>query len=326
MFYRLRRDVSRWASKTFYTIDQRKLREAFERIGLGKGMTVCVHSAMSRLGHFEGGPATIIEALTETVTESGCVVMPAYSTIGSVEKYIDQGNIFDVRTTPSAAGALTEVFRTWPGVKRSLHPTNSMTAWGRHAQWLLDGHELSLTPYGDETPFGRMARMKDSYNLLLETSVLSLLHHLQERVEFPNYTLDAQRELVVIDHDGKRRTVRTKVMRRRLPYYIAIPPEGDGDHDWAILHDFALMFPKWREAEAMKLYRLRGYPPILSRRARLTEAGILTSTRLGKGEIGMVRMEPFLDVLIPELSELLARFRSCYELARLEAENLPLYT
>jgi hypothetical protein len=40
----------------------------------------------------------------------------------------------------------------------------------------------------------------------------------------------------------------------------------------------------------------------------------------------MVRMEPFLDVLIPELSELLARFRSCYELARLEAENLPLYT
>jgi hypothetical protein len=201
-----------------------------------------------------------------------------------------------------------------------------MTAWGRHADRLLEGHERSLTPYGDETPFGRMARMDDAYNLLLETSVLSLLHHMQERVGFPNYTIEGVRELTVVDHDGNRRTVQTKVMRRRLPYYIAIPPEGAGDHDWAILHDFALMFPKSREREVARLYRLRGYPPIHSRRAKLAEAGILTSTRVGKGEIGMVRMKPFLDVLSPELTDLIVRFRPCYELARLEAEELPVYS
>jgi hypothetical protein len=112
--------------------------------------------------------------------------------------------------------------------------------------------------------------MDDSYNLMIETSVLSLLHHLQERVDFPNYTLDGVREVNVIDDAGNPRTVATKVMRPRLPYYIAIPSADAHDHEWAILHDFALMFPKTREREVEKLYRLKGYLPILERRKHLT--------------------------------------------------------
>lgn len=326
MLYNFRRAISRKISKTFYSIDRRKLVEAFARLGLRKGMTVCVHSALSRLGHIDGGPAAVIQALMETVTEDGCIVMPSYATLDSVAVYLDQGRVFDVRKTPSAAGALTELFRTWPGVKRSLHPTNAMAAWGKHADMLLAGHELSLTPYGDETPFGRLARMEDSYILMLETCVLSLLHHLQERVDFPNYVLDGIRDVTVIDANGAKRVVRTKAMRQRIPYYIAIPPQDGPGNDWALLHDFALLFPKTREQEVRRLYRLGGYPQIFERRAQLTEAGCLAATRLGMGEIGLLHVKPFLDIEIPEFAAILARYRSCYDLAFLETAQLPRYT
>jgi aminoglycoside N3'-acetyltransferase len=326
MFYNLRRVLNQRLGKALYTIDPRTLREALARIGLRRGMTVVVHSQLSRLGYVQGGPSMVIDTLMETVGSEGCIVMPTYPTRNAGAVYLEEGHVFDVNKTPSAVGVLTEVFRTWPGVQRSLHPTNPVSAWGKDAGKIIEGHELSLTPYGDEAPYGRLARMEDSYNLMLETPVLSLLHHLQERVDFPNYTLDGVREVPVVDSEGRRRTVRTKVMRPRLPYYIAIPPWKGGDHDWAILHDFALMFPRTREREVRKLYRLGGYPQILNRRARLTAAGCLTSTKLGRGEIGMVRIKPFLDILIPELRELIERFRPYYDIARLQAEKLPRYS
>jgi aminoglycoside N3'-acetyltransferase len=326
MFYDLRRLINRQLSKTIYSIGRKDLLTAFSRIGLRKGITVVVHSQLSRLGYLKGGPAALVEALMEVVTDSGCILMPTYPSRGSTADYLEQGNVFDVRHTPSTVGSVTEIFRKLPGVKRSLHPTNPISAWGKNADALLAGHELSATPYGDETPYGRLARMDDAYNLMIDTPVLSLLHHLQERVDFPNYALDGLREARIVDWNGTQRSVMTKVMRPRLPYYIAIPPQDGGDHDWAILHDFALVFPKAREREVRRLYRLGGYPPIFRRRAQLTKAGCLNTSKLGRGEIGLLRIKPFLEIVMPELKGLLDRFRHCYDLERLAAEELPRYS
>lgn len=327
MFYRLRRRARSEIARALYSIDRGKLVDAFSRVGLRPGMTVCVHSAMSRLGYLEGGPAAIIEALIETVGPDGCIVMPTYPSAGSVLDYLDSGEPFNVRTTKSAVGSLTEVFRNWPGVKRSLHPTNPVATWGKGGEALIESHELSPTPYGDETPYGRMARMDNSYNLMMETSVLSLLHHMQERVDFPNYALPGEREATVIDYEGNARTVTTKVMRPRIPYYIAIPSQDGRGVEWAILHDFALVFPKSREREVREMgYRMTGYSPIRNRRTQLEAAGCLNHTKLGKGEIGLLRIKPFLEILIPELEELIERYRPYYALEKLEAADLPRYS
>jgi len=254
--------------------------------------------------------------------------MPSYPTLGSMAKYLDANPVFDVRQTPSKVGSLTELFRTSPGTLRSAHPTNPLAAWGDGAEALLRDHEKSPTPYGDETPFGRLARMETSYILMIETPILSLLHHLQERVNFPNYLLPGEREATIIDWKGHRRIVRTRLLRPKIPYYIAIPPQGGhGEPDWAILHDFALIATRTREREIHRMkYRLGGWPPIAERRATLSKAGHFASTRLGKGEIALVRVKPFLETVAPELEALIERFRPYYELERLERTELPTYT
>ena len=74
------------------------------------------------------GPVeAVIGAFQDVLTPEGTLVLPAlsYDEIGP-----DQPR-FDVLRTKSCVGLIPETFRTMPGVRRSLHPTHSVAAWGR---------------------------------------------------------------------------------------------------------------------------------------------------------------------------------------------------
>ena len=59
------------------TYDQQALAADFQRLGLTAGDTVFVHSALSTLGHVEGGADTVIAALLSVVGHSGTLAAPA---------------------------------------------------------------------------------------------------------------------------------------------------------------------------------------------------------------------------------------------------------
>jgi aminoglycoside 3-N-acetyltransferase len=321
---RLNRKVSRQFNRVFSHVDREMLVNSFRNIGLDKGSIVCVHSSLSRLGHVVGGADAIIDALIETVRPEGCIMMPSFSMGGSMMSYLDRGEIFDVRNSPSNVGFITEVFRKRPGVLRSLHPTNSLLAWGKRAKEFLRDHDKSLTPYGPDTPYGRIAEEENSFILMLETHIHSLLHHLQERVNFPNFFLPEERKVCFIDDKGKKRTMRTKVMRPRIPYFVAIPSASGTDPDWALLHDFGLIFPRRREGVISQLgYRFDGYQRLYRRRAELEESGTLQTTKVGSGVIGLLHVKSFLEKIEPEFLDLIKRFRSFYDPEKIAALRLP---
>ncbi len=91
------------------------------------------------------------------------LVMPAFTFGGSfqdVPGYFAKNPYFDSRKTPSRVGLLSEVFRRYPGVKRSLHPRHSICAFGPLAEHLVKDHHLCPTTFGEGTPFGIMASRK----------------------------------------------------------------------------------------------------------------------------------------------------------------------
>lgn len=327
--YGLRRYIQRKVkmnrARLFSPIDRKRLVKIFHSLGIEKGITVCCHSSLSRLGYIAGGAETVIDALEETIGKDGCLLMPSYAMTGSQESFLSSGQIFDVRNSPSKAGLITEEFRLRPDVNRSLHPTVSIAGWGDRANEILHGHENSMFPYGQDTPYGKLAEREDSFILMLETHIQSLLHHLQDRVDFPNLFLSGIRKAQVINDSGEIIDVTTKVMRPKIPYFVAIPSFNNAEPEWVRIQDFSLLFPSRRYKKCKALgYRLDGYPKIYERRNYFEERGVLRTKKMGVAEIGLLHVKSFISFIEPELIDLIENYREYYDPDRIERLNLPL--
>src|SRR5262249_21183314 len=108
---------------------------------------VYVHSGMDGLNL--GFPFYRLLFMVQEVIGRACtVVFPTYPNhrISSYE-WLKQGNVFDVRHTPSYTGILSEFARRQRKAVRSLHPTKSVCAIGPAATELTATHHLSPYPY-----------------------------------------------------------------------------------------------------------------------------------------------------------------------------------
>lgn len=137
-------------------ITKNDIKEELIRLGVKKGDKIIVHSAMSKIGVLKDGASTFNETLKELIGDKGVIIMPTHSAHSSYRFLNDKELYFDVVNTISITGALTENFRKSPGVFRSLHPTHSVAVWGKDAQNYIKGHEKSLHPFDNESPYPRI--------------------------------------------------------------------------------------------------------------------------------------------------------------------------
>lgn len=126
-------------------------------LGLRSGNVVYVHSSIDRLNL--GFPFyRILPLIQNVIGERGTVLFPTYpnrSPVSSYE-YLRNGNVFDVRRTPSYTGILTEFARRHARAIRSLHPTKSVCAIGPIAEWLTSTHQESPYPYDRPSPYYKL--------------------------------------------------------------------------------------------------------------------------------------------------------------------------
>ena len=65
------------ATKSFQSVDT--LKKQLHALGIKAGDSIMVHSSLKQIGWLPGGAKAVIDALLETITEEGTIVMAAQS-------------------------------------------------------------------------------------------------------------------------------------------------------------------------------------------------------------------------------------------------------
>lgn len=192
-----------------------ELVDQFERAGVKKGTDLLVHSSLSRLGHVEGGAATVVEAILHVVGKEGNVLMPT-STVVTLQAN-HPTDVFNVRESPSKMGAISEYFRTRCAHARSYHPLEPVAVWGKDAEFYTRGHHTDESAYGPNSPWDK--HMEHGGQILyLGTTLINSgtsLHAVEDTVgwrqfSFPIY-LEGSKTFPVKTPNGRNLSVTTKV-------------------------------------------------------------------------------------------------------------------
>ena len=124
--------------------------EGLRSLGASPGETLMAHSSLASFGWVEGGPETVIEAMIQAVAPAGTVVLPTLCQ-RDIERRFE---LWDIVTSVSDVGTITEVFRLRPDTLRSDHPTHSVAALGPQAEAITSGHAAA---HGRPGPWGPRA-------------------------------------------------------------------------------------------------------------------------------------------------------------------------
>ncbi len=195
-------------------LTESEVKNALTQIGIKTGDVVMLHSSLSKLGYVDGGASTLISALMKTVESEGTLLMPSFPAIGFNYDHLKKDPLFDVRNTPSKMGIVTEVFRTMPGVVRSLHPTDPVCAWGNDAAYFVKDHFGQLTPYNAQSPFMRLIERRGKILLIgVKLESVTNFHTPEDAILNFKYPVYHEKVLTVRlkDENGKVLNMVTKV-------------------------------------------------------------------------------------------------------------------
>ena len=181
-----------------------QIKEGLTNLGICKGDTILIHSSYKSLGYVEGGIQTLIEAIISQLGDSRNLLIPAlsYASVNAMEK-----PTFDIVNTPTCVGAITEFFRTFDGVKRSMHPTHSVCVLGKNQDELIKNHHLDNEPVGPNSPFCLLPEYGGKVLMLgCGTNPNTSMHGIEEHLKVPYVLSDEPRKYTLIDESGNETT------------------------------------------------------------------------------------------------------------------------
>lgn len=235
-YYKSRSLYRNFKKKLFKPLDEEEFRKLLtEKMGVQKGDALFVHSSIDKL-NITFSPFRLFSLLQDSVGQEGTLIFPAWHFTERAELYLGKGKIFDVRKSPAALGLIPELARRNPHSQRSLHPTTSIVAIGKHATDLVSEHGNSIYPCDEKSPFYKMMELNAKIiGLGVSTEFLSFVHCPEDvmKQNFPVKTRTSKIfEAKVIDLYGNTKTIPTlvadvSIKNRDIPGFIKkhITPE-----------------------------------------------------------------------------------------------------
>lgn len=191
-------------------VQRAQLAADLRQLGIAQGDALFIHSSLKSLGFVEGGPAAVIGALQDAVGPQGTLVLPTYYMPGgTIQATCEMADyVFDARRHGTHMGALPEAFLATGGVQRSIHPTHSVSAWGRHAAAVTADHHRAPSVFGVGSPWERFLNLPQAKVLGLGISMGPVtFYHLAEDLMGDAFPVPVWTEQVYqmpcIDHQGR---------------------------------------------------------------------------------------------------------------------------
>jgi len=176
--------------------------ETLKSIGIKEGSNVFVHSTWSEFINYTDTIDDFIKGILGLIGNSGTLAMPAFPLLRK------KTSVFNVRTTPTAAGLIPERFRSYEGVKRSINLQHSVCSKGPMSEFLTSEHHHSITPWDEKSPYYRLGEI-DAIILsfgLGKHFVGTILHCAESilRNDYPYFRLFFDKEVSYeyIDYEG----------------------------------------------------------------------------------------------------------------------------
>ena len=156
---------------------------AFVAVGARPGDLLLYHGSLSSMGRVVGGPTAVIEGALRAVAPGGTVAMPTLWFCPADPPRRPEN--FDLQTSPSYVGALSEAMRTDPRSLRSNHFSHSVSAIGPGAAALTADHGASgespspwnYKAFADASPWGRLYDADALYAFIGVTMIVCTMKH-----------------------------------------------------------------------------------------------------------------------------------------------------
>ena len=168
------------------SVTQQDIEDGLQKLGLGRGDAVEVHSSLSSFGYVQGGASTVVDALINVVGEDGALVMSAYPVSRALpltEEEKARGITWKVRILKddseekTGMGVIADEFRRRPEtlLGKNLH---RVCAWGRDVELHSKGYKHLLNV--------------DGWVLLLGVDIrrCSSMHIAEDTVKIPDEILE----------------------------------------------------------------------------------------------------------------------------------------
>lgn len=135
--------------RSFLTIEA--FRSHLIELGIDFGDVIFIAADIMRLGYFNENRQNtlddIVGVLISLIGSEGTLVIPAYT--DTFYKFSKKPDVVFSESVRSNSGNLANHLLNYPGALRSKHPTNSLVAIGKQAEFILSGHDeksLCYTP------------------------------------------------------------------------------------------------------------------------------------------------------------------------------------
>jgi aminoglycoside 3-N-acetyltransferase len=179
-------------------ITQEKIIADLLQVGIKKGDSILLHSSLKSIGYVEKGPQTVINAILDVITTKGTLAVPAYNQIrgGMYKTCVEYNTPFDPRTSTTYLGAIPETFLGFPGITRSVHPTHSIAAIGKYADFITEAHHYAKLTFGKDSPWDRLMRIDGKLLMIGITLGPNTFSHTIEDILLDEYPLPVRMEEV----------------------------------------------------------------------------------------------------------------------------------